>query len=149
VIGLVACSSQKLEEPAPARELYCSPLFRRSLAYAESRCSKVYVLSALLDLVELDQVVATYDHRLSKFERVQWGRRVAAKLIARHGREVEYLILAGKDYADPLATALRTYDGHRDGAWRGVEAGRILQPLLGLKVGERLRKLNEWIGAAS
>jgi hypothetical protein len=150
VIGLVACSSQKLEHAAPARELYCSTLFRRSLAFAEPRCATVYVISAALELVLLHQVVKPYDRKLgSKHEREQWGRRVASTLIARHGREVEYLILAGKDYADPLATALRTHDGHRDGAWRGVPRDRILQPLRGLKIGDRLRKLNEWIGAAA
>jgi hypothetical protein len=149
MIGLVACSSQKLDRAAPARELYCSPLFRKSLAFAEPRCATVYVLSAALELVLLHQVVKPYDRKLNKFEREQWGRRVAGTLIARHGRDVEYMILAGSDYAAPLERALRTHDGHRDGDWRGVARHLILQPLLGLKVGERLRKLNEWIGAAA
>lgn len=150
MIGLVACSSQKLDRPAPARELYCSPLFRKSLAFAEARCSKVYVLSAALGLVDLDAVTAPYDRRLGgKSEREAWGRRVATTLIGRHGREVEYLILAGQDYAGPLATALRTHDGFREDGWHGVARERILQPLLGLQVGERLRKLNDWIGAAA
>lgn len=147
MIGLVACSSQKLDHPAPARELYSSALFRKSLAYALSRCTQVYVLSAALGLVLLDQVVKPYDRRLSKKERAAWGARVASELIDRHGRDVDYLILAGQDYAVPLATALRTHDGHHVDGWHGVKAQRIVQPLIGLQVGERLRKLNEWIGA--
>lgn len=149
MIGLVACSSQKLDRPAPAHELYCSPLFRKSLAFALQRCTQVYVLSGALGLVELDQEVKPYDRRLSKKERAAWGARVASLLIARHGRDVEYLILAGQDYAVPLATALRTHDGHHEDGWHGVKPERILQPLLGLKVGIRLKVLNEWIGAAA
>lgn len=154
MIGLVACSSQKLDRPAPAHELYCSPLFRKSLAYALSRCTQVYVLSAAHGLVLLDQEVKPYDRRLGgKKERAAWGQRVASALIDNHGREVEYLVLAGRDYADPLVTALRTYDGFRkDGfrkdGWHGVRRELIVQPLASLQVGERLRRLNEWIGAA-
>lgn len=150
MIGLVACSAQKLERPAPARELYCSPLFRKSLAYAERRCERVYVLSASHGLVELDTVVSPYDRRLGgKKEREAWGRRVASTLIDRHGRDVEYLVLAGRDYADPLVTGLRTHDGFHEDGWRGVARERIVQPLAGLQVGDRLRRLNEWIGARS
>ncbi len=149
MIGLVACSAQKLDRPAPAHELYCSPLFRKSLAYALSRCTQVYVISAAHGLVALDQEVKPYDRRLNKKERAAWGRRIASDLIARHGRDVDYLILAGQDYAVPVATGLRTHDGFHEDGWRGVKIERILQPLLGLQVGERLRKLNEWIGAAA
>jgi hypothetical protein len=150
VIGLVSCSAQKLDRAAPARELYCSPLFRKSLAYAEPRCSRVYVLSAALGLLELDRVTAPYDRRLGgKKERSAWALRVAGILIDRHGREVDYIILAGADYAGPLATALRTYDGFREDGWHGVPRDRILQPLAGMQVGERLRWLNEHLARSA
>ncbi len=143
MIGLISCSSQKLYRPAPARELYCSPLFRLSLVYAERICSAVYVLSALHGLVELDTVLARYNRRLGgKAEREAWSRRIASSLIAKHGRNVAYLVIAGADYADPLATALRTHDGHRDGAWGGVSQSMIHTPLAGMQMGARLRWLN-------
>jgi hypothetical protein len=147
-IGLVGCGARKLGRPAPARDLYTSPLFRKSLAYAERRCQRVYVLSAALGLLELDQEVMPYDRRMGRgSERELWGIRVAGTLIARHGREVDYLVLAGADYARPLATALCCHDGHRDGAWRGVSRDRVLQPLLGLPLGWRLRRLNELLAS--
>lgn len=150
MIGLVSCSSQKLDRPAPARKLYCSPMFRRSLAYAEARCERVYVLSAALGLVELSQRVEPYDLRIGgKKERAAWGRRVAGTLIDRHGREVDYLVLAGADYAVPLATALRTYDGHNGERWTGVATERILQPLAKMQVGQRLRWLNEQLARSA
>ena len=147
-VGLVACSLQKLERPAPARQLYCSVLFRKSLAYAERTCDRVYVLSGFWGLVELDQEIKPYNHRLGcKLDRVAWGMRVAGKLIERHGREVDYVILAGEDYARPLATELRTFDGRQAGVGRGVAAHRIRQPLAGMTPGRRLRWLNKQLGA--
>lgn len=144
MIGLISCSAQKLDHAAPARELYTSPLFRRSLAYAEATCSVVYVLSALHDVVELDRVIESYNRRLGgKKERQAWGRRAAQRLVAEHGRDTAYMILAGSDYADPLSVALWTLDGHRGDGWRGVARGLIHTPLAGMSVGLRLRWLNE------
>lgn len=143
MIGLVGCSSQKLNRPAPARELYCSTLFRKSLAYAEPRCDCVYVLSGALGLVELDAVIAPYDRRLGVLERGPWGRRVAAELVARHGHEIDYMILAGREYADPLTMWLSWSDADRGERWRGVPPDRILTPLAGMQIGQRLRWLNE------
>ena len=135
MIGLISCSAQKLDRPAPARDLYCSPLFRKSLAFAESRCQGVYVLSAALGLVELDQQLEPYDRRLGdKEDRRAWADGVAGALIDRHGVAETYLLLAGADYARPLLSALR---------WRGWR-GRVREPLQGLQIGERLRALNEW-----
>lgn len=151
MVGLISCSAQKLYRPAPARELYCSPLFRKSLAYAEARCERVYVLSAALGLVELDAVTNPHDRALGgrKSEREAWARRVAGMLIGRHGRDVDYSILAGQNYAGPLATALRTCDGHHEDGWRGVARERIQQPLAGLQCGDRLRWLNEQLARSA
>ncbi|MBT2548971.1 DUF6884 domain-containing protein [Arthrobacter sp. ISL-65] len=45
-IGLVGCASQKLQRPAPARELYVSQLIKTASAYAVLACDRWYVLSA-------------------------------------------------------------------------------------------------------
>lgn len=146
MIGLVSCSVTKLLRAAPARELYTSALFRKSLAHAERHCERVYILSALHGLVELDRRLEPYNRRLgSKKEREAWARRVASHLIGRHGRAVDYLLLAGVDYAGPLATALSTHDGFREDGWHGVPRERIHRPLAGMQVGQRLRWLNDQI----
>lgn len=147
MIGLVGCAAQKLGRMAQARDLYDSPLFRASLTYAEARCERVYVLSAALELVDLGRWIMPYELRLDgiggKKERQAWGARVASKLIARHGRAVDYLFLAGEDYAGRVATGLRTHDGHREDGWHGVRPERIHQPLAGMQIGQRLKWLNE------
>lgn len=142
VIGLIQCSKQKLEMTCAAREMYsASQLFKKSLAYAERRCSQIYVLSAFHGLVELDQVIGPYNLRLSEREAVGWAQRIAQRLAERHGRNPGYLILAGADYAEPLTRALRTQDGYRNGRWRG--AVDIVLPLAGMTIGARLHYLNE------
>jgi hypothetical protein len=137
-IGLVSCSGQKLDRRAPARELYTSPLFRKSLRHALGGCQTVYILSAKHGLLELDQELEPYDERLpsAKAERCAWGGRVAADLAARHwDRDLVLYMLAGQEYAMPLIHATATWwpDG-----WRK----HILQPLQGKEVGRRLQWLN-------
>jgi hypothetical protein len=138
VIGLVSCGATKLDRPAPARELYTSELFRRSLAYAERRCQHVYVLSAKHRMVELDQMVEPYEQRLgAATERKQWGDAVARELVARHGGDVAALVLAGAEYADAVRLSWLWTPGARE--------LYIVAPLAGLQVGQRLR----WLGAQS
>lgn len=134
MIGLVSCSSQKLDRVATARQLYTSPLFQKSLAYAERRCMAVYVLSAAHGLVPIDELLEPYNRRLGrKDERAQWGRRTVGALAARHHRHEDLLVLAGEDYAGPIRSALR------DMGW----TGEVIEPLAGKQVGERLAWLND------
>lgn len=124
MIGLVSCSSQKLDRAAPARELYCSPLFKLSLRYAQRYCDVVYVLSGKLGLVALDQIVEPYDTRVaSGWLRISWARKIATRLRRRHGED-HYFVLAGASYADPLASHIK-----------------VVKPLAGMQIGERLQWL--------
>ncbi len=144
MIGLISCSAIKLAHRAPARELYSSSLFSMSLAYAEARCSRVFVLSALHMLVPLDEVLAPYNLKMSnlgKREREQWANRVLAKLTSQCSIDTDVMMLAGADYTVPLSTAMRTMHGFRDGAWRGWR-GAITEPLAGLQIGQRLAFLS-------
>jgi hypothetical protein len=133
MIGLVSCSDTKLSTPAPARELYTSTLFKKSLAYAESRCSTTYVLSAKHGLVALDKVLAPYDHKLERAAAPAWANRVAGDLYLEHGPNVELLVLAGDVYATPLFDELVfTF---------GFKQPRFRFPLAGKQIGERLHWL--------
>ncbi len=130
MIGLVSCSARKLTHAAPAHELYCSPLFRLSLAYAERTCSKVYVLSALHGLVEIDAMLDPYEQRLSGPDAAEWGQRVIARIEARH-EPGAVAILAGAVYADAVIAAARP--GSR---WAFV------RPLGNMSIGARLQWLS-------
>ena len=128
---LVGCVKKKLDVPAPARELYTSPLFRKERAYAEQAGVPWFVLSAEHGLVAPDEVLAPYDLRLSKTSRDYrraWGARVVERLgevvgpIS--GKTVE--VHAGSAYTDSIRDLLI-----REGA-------TVVEPLAGLPMGARL-----------
>lgn len=140
-VALVSCSSMKLDRAAPARELYCSPLFRMSLEYATRTCDRTFIVSAMHGLVDVEQQLSPYDLALSslaKAARGEWGDRVLCELEHRVGAVgVELVVLAGKDYADALASspaALR-YE------WSF--------PLARLQLGERLHFLSDALAPES
>ena len=125
-IGLVGCSRRKQAHPAPACELYASPLFRLASGYCAVACEFWYILSARHGLVEPADVLAPYDqslHALGRAGREAWARRVVGQLEQRGllGRGHRFLLHAGAAYADPLASLI------------GAE-----QPLAGLGIGSRL-----------
>lgn len=139
---LIACASMKRTVASPASELYISPLFTKSLAYARSQTSDdlIFVMSALHGLVALPRIVAPYDRtmqQLSKKDRMWWGIRLIDDLAERLVKRGEPLSLAdtivllgGELYNGPARSAL-----HRRG-WSYEE------PLKALGVGQRLAWLN-------
>jgi hypothetical protein len=104
-VGLVGCGSQKLERPAPARELYISQLFKKASAYAELTCDRWYVLSAKHGLVHPDTLLEPYDVRLGTNSRTsppiqQWAARVQDQLAVELAgfEHVRLVALAGEQY---------------------------------------------------
>lgn len=130
--ALVACSKTKLAEPAEARELYSSPLFRLSRRYAELVADQWFILSALLGLVEPGKLIAPYERTLGELNaraRRIWGFKVAIELRGTLPPGTRLILLAGRLYADPLKEAL---ESHAPGRFE------IVEPLAGLQIGERL-----------
>jgi hypothetical protein len=131
VVGLVGCGKQKVNHPAPARELYTSVLFRRSLQLAKRTCDETYILSAHHGLVILDEVLEPYDVNLASMRRAErqaWAARVSQSLLALF----------------PMAVRLSVFAGHEDAAWLRHGVGNrwpIDEVLRGLTLGARLRWL--------
>jgi hypothetical protein len=127
-IGLLACSRTKADRPAPARELYVSPLFRAARAYAE-RCygsGQWLILSAKYGLVEPDRVLAPYDlglRQLTPLQRVAWGDRVATELTDRFPAGTVLWFHTGALYRDVIAP---------------VVAHQVRFPMAGLGIGQQL-----------
>jgi len=107
-IGLVACSHAKAHRPAPARELYVSPLFRAARASAECHygAARWFVLSAQHGLVDPATVLAPYElslRQLSAREREMWGDRVAGELMDRFHAGTVLWFHADALYRDAIA----------------------------------------------
>jgi hypothetical protein len=125
-IVLIACVSKKSEQKSQARNLYVSPLFKYSLAYAESlKPDKIYILSALHHLLELDDQIEPYNVTLSNVpkdkrkpglkvlngkEQKEWGEKVIDMLKAKANvEEDQFIILAGSRYIKPIKGSLKNY----------------------------------------
>lgn len=130
-IALISCGAKKAPARCPARDLYTSDLFRKSLAWAESQADQVFVLSALYGAVPLDREIAPYDFRLgqlSKREREQWAycHVFGGGRIGESGRGRPLLLLAGEEYSQFVRPAA------------GRNGWAVHEPLAGLQVGQRL-----------
>lgn len=139
-VVVLGCGKAKLDRAAPARELYTGSLFRAGLRFAESLTpDRIFVASARYGIVALDAELEPYDDTLtahSKGERLAWGHRAAEHLRIEYPTGIVRLILlAGKEYAEPIEFGLRWYGGVRQTRWT------VEMPLRGLGVGKRLQFL--------
>lgn len=124
--------------PCEAVKLYdASTLFRCSLAYARQLSCPIYILSAKHGLVAEDQVLAPYNECLAEQTRCEkevWADGVLSQLNARFDLgQTQFIILAGKEYCQPLLPSLPHY--------------RL--PLRGMSLGRRISALSEWTSGKS
>lgn len=143
-IVLIACVSRKGKTKAKAKDLYKGSLFTNSLAYGISlKPDKIFILSALHNLLDLDEEIEPYDVTLSYIspdkkdkkpnlkvlttsESKLWGEKVIEQLskVADIKKDT-FIILAGQSYIKPIQKELTN----------------IVEPLNGLKQGERVKFL--------
>jgi uncharacterized protein DUF6884 len=129
VLLLVSCVSAKRPTPAPAHDLYVSPLFRKARAYVESQGTPWFTLSAEHGLLHPDTVVVPYERTLNKMriqDRRDWARRVLAALEVQLCTIHTVVFLAGERYREFLEPALR-------------ERFAVEVPLAGLTIGRQLQ----------
>jgi len=133
VVALVSCVKSKLDRPAPARDLYTSPLFRLSRSHAERHADAWFVLSALHGLVPPNRVIEPYEVTLNTMKAPE--RRVWAAKVHRQMRDaglletgVSFLWLAGQRYRGYLSERLAAFPQE--------------DPLRGLGIGKRLAALS-------
>ena len=112
-ICLISCVSQKTNYPTKCKDLYISPLFKKTWAYVSQieRPHGVYILSALHGLIRYDTVIEPYDKTLldmSKEECLEWAEKVKKQLtetFVKDGRTLEdyhFSIFAGSKYYENL-----------------------------------------------
>ena len=123
-------------------DLYKGSLFENSLAYGQSlNPDKIFILSALHHLLELDKEIDPYNVTLSNIptskrkadlkiltpkEKIEWGEKVINQLKLESDLiNDEFIILAGQEYINPIEGFIST--------------NNIKKPLLGKKVGERIK----------
>lgn len=134
---LVACSSRKAESYRAARELYTSPLFRLSAAWAARNGDRWAILSAKHGIVAPDAVLEPYELSLLDLDLAgvtRWADAVAWGSIFEQPEGGELVVLAGKLYLS-FAPRLET---RFPGRWK------VTTPLAGMQIDERL----SWLSTA-
>jgi hypothetical protein len=126
-IVLLSCVATKLPQAAPARELYNSPLFKKSLAYAESLDpDDIVILSAKYYVVPLSKVIQPYDKTLLNMpsdEIQEWAVQVLKILADKYDLEKDnFIILAGDKYRKYITPQITHWSA----------------PLKGLRIGQQL-----------
>ncbi|SKC68792.1 DUF6884 domain-containing protein [Maledivibacter halophilus] len=132
-IVLISCVSKKKEVESEARELYQSTLFKLALKYAEKiKPDKIFILSALHGVVELEQVIRPYNvtlNNMSEKDRKTWSEKVINQLKNKNISfdEDKFIILAGNNYRKYLVRNMK----------------HVEVPMEGLKIGQQLSYLKE------
>jgi hypothetical protein len=131
--ALISCSKSKGGHRDLARNMYVSPLYRKSVMVAEGWGISFSILSAKHGLLNPDDMIEPYDLTLkgaSKQFKSDWAKKVDEQIRTSIERQKHLIVLAGDDYYTPL-----------------VEAGKdsplnFLAPMRGISLGNRLVFLN-------
>ena len=130
---LVSCCGEKLEGKHKAEDLYQSQLFKASAAWAKANGKQWAILSAKYGLVWPDQVIESYDVKLSDakqrpYLKSNYARKVTAAVANWQSASdtPKIAVLAGKHYLEPFR-----YDP------------RARFPLAGKGIGQRLQFLKK------
>lgn len=127
---LIGAGKRKVDEAAPAQDLYIGSLFRLRRAYAERAGLPWFVLSPKYGLVAPDDLLEPYDLAMIRQPiayRREWSAAVAARLDdllgPAAGRTLE--VQAGAAYVEPLEPLL------------AADGWSVLAPLRGLNQGQQ------------
>lgn len=129
-VALVQCVKTKGPDPAPACDLYTSPLFLGMRAYAESVADRWFILSAKHGLLEPTDIIAPYEQTLngaSAPDRRAWASGVAEALIQKVRHPARFVVLAGMSYRGYLVALLSAAGFELDVPMEGLKQGYQLQ----------------------
>jgi len=135
-VVLITCVSKKRNYKAKSKDLYVSQLFRNSLAYAYSlKPDKIFILSALHYLLDLEKEIEPYDVTLSNIPKAKrkhglivlnteekkiWGLEVIRMLSNQADlNSDQFIVLAGQEYIKPIKPYIKNLDDRLHGLRQG------------------------------
>lgn len=128
---MLGCVKLKCNEPAPARELYTSPLWNKRRAYAEASGTSWLILSAKHGVLDPDELVAPYDLALAELgpaARRIWGQRAVEELERRLDGLADMIleVHAGALYRRAIEPGIVTAGGRLETPLQGLSQGKQL-----------------------
>lgn len=137
MIAIISCGAAKLEQRAPARELYTGGLFRATLRYVEKqKTSAILILSAKYGLVDEYTQLDPYDQTISDLsadELSDWRDLVRAQF---------GMMAQGHDILAPLPLIYELELSHAI-LLSGLTGLVVSNPVRGMTIGRRLQWLKE------
>ena len=133
-VFLVSCVKKKQKRRAPAKELYCSDLFKKSRKLAEATKCPWFIVSAKYHLLHPDTIISPYEKTLKKMykkERKDWAEKVRKQMLEELPRAEAIVLLTSKPYYEFLMPYLQERFG----------PANVKIPMDGMRIGERLRWL--------
>ena len=131
MIALIGCVKSKKKNICKAKDMYISPLFRKSLNYASKTCSNIYILSAKYGLLSMDDIISPYNETLNQkteHEKKIWAAKVHRQMQEKGiSTEDKIMFLSGESYYKYLKMIYKN----------------SITPLAGLQMGKRLKWLKE------
>jgi esterase/lipase len=133
-IILISCGKRKLDHKAKTGDLYISPLFKMSLAFARSlKPDKIFIISANYGLLSLNQEIEPYNKTLNEMSNAEiksWAQKVREQMQSSIDFEKDEIIfLAGERYRKYLIPF----------------CSNASVPLKGLGIGKQLKYLKDKI----
>jgi hypothetical protein len=108
-VFLISCSAEKKDHKCAAAELYDSPLFKKSLEFSRKKAKAdkfIKIISAKLNLVDLDQVIEPYDLTLKNMpadEQKAWAQKTFEMIKSKFNIDKDrFYFLAGSAYTKYL-----------------------------------------------
>lgn len=129
-IALISCVSKKINTTTKAKDIYISPLFKKSYNYAILNNYKIYILSAKYYLLKPDDIITNYNLTLNNFnelEKKKWAFKIYNQLSQEIDINDEIVWLCGYNYKKYLNRLIKN---------------KQIDPLKGLSIGKRLQWLN-------
>lgn len=133
-ICLIACASSKKNVAQPAKDLYISSLFQKSVEWMKKQdFDEWFILSAQHELLQPNKVIAPYNQTLNNMSAKQrkiWAENVFQALKPHLDENTSVTFMAGKKYREHLENSLRKI------------GCQIIVPMEGLRIGKQLQWLS-------
>lgn len=127
-VFILACSSQKRADVAPAKDLYVSKRFRLERKVAEEYGDGWFILSAMHGLLRPETPVAPYESflpDLSPAERAAWSARVRQELAPFLIAPAHFVCLGEPAYFDDLSDCVQEAGATVSVPFRWLDSGNI------------------------
>lgn len=122
LVVFIGCVKTKEDHRCEAQDLYISPLFEKSFAYAKQLTSNggsIYILSAKYHLLPIDKVVSPYDltlNEMSADEKREWSDKVISMCEKSNIKQDDHIVfLCGENYMHYLKEYFTNYECPLDG----------------------------------